>query len=77
MLNGTPIIENNHINDLPDEHREDLDALIAPAMDTFGAISALRALESVTADGHHWIARERARTLRHIIDYTQRVGGAA
>jgi hypothetical protein len=54
---------------MPDEQREDREALEELAMDTSGAISALRTLESVAADGREWIAREKERLRRHVADY--------
>lgn len=75
LVNGTLIkVRNNYVSELPDEQREDRSALESLAMDTSGAISALRTLESVAADGREWIARERARTRRQIEDYVKRVG---
>jgi hypothetical protein len=75
LLNGTPIeVRNDYVSQLPDEQREDRSALESLAMDTSGAISALRTLESVAADGREWIARERARNRRQVDDYVERVG---
>lgn len=75
LLNGPPIkVRNDYVSQLPDEQREDRSALESLAMDTSGAISALRTLESVAADGQDWIARERERTRRQIDDYVERVG---
>lgn len=77
LLNGTRIdVRNDYVSRLPDEQREDREALESLAMDTSGAVSALRTLESVAADGREWIARERERTRRQIDDYVQRAGGA-
>jgi hypothetical protein len=67
----------DYVSQLPDEQREDRAALESVAMDTSGAVSALRTLESVAADGREWIVRERERTRRQIEDYIERVGGVA
>lgn len=62
LVNGAPIlIDNDFVRDLPDEKREDRAALESLAMDTSGAVAALRTLESVAADGRDWLARQRER----------------
>lgn len=76
LFNGPPIdIENNFVTALPDEHRENQEALEGLAMDTSGAVAAMRTLESVAADGGDWLVRQRDRARLHSEEYRKRVGG--
>lgn len=70
LLNGELIeikIDYDHL--LPDEDRENPDALYKLIDDTTGSSIALLILESVAAEGTQWIARERGRSRQKLSEY--------
>lgn len=74
LVSGTPItVENDFIRTLPDEHRENREALVSLAMDTSGAVGAFRTLESVAAEGRDWLALEGDRARFHSTEYLERM----
>jgi hypothetical protein len=54
---------------LADEDRFDNDKLLTLEMETSGAVSTLRTLESVAGEGREWISRERERNRRTASSY--------
>lgn len=70
LLNGNHIdIRTDYDDLLPIEHREDDEALYQLAEDTSGANVALRILESVAAEGHDWVKREKQRITTMLSEY--------
>ena len=62
LVSGEEItIRANHDAYLAVEDRQNPDALEQFVADTSSEVDGIRLLESVTADGHRWIQRERQR----------------
>ncbi|HEY9475938.1 MAG TPA: hypothetical protein VIS06_19070 [Mycobacteriales bacterium] len=62
LVSGEEItIHANHDAHLATEHRQDADALEQLVEDTASVVDGIHLLESVAADGHRWIRRERNR----------------
>lgn len=74
LVNGERIDINAEYDGLlAEEDRYDNDALLALEMETSGAVSTLRALESVAGEGREWIARERDRNRHAAADYQRTI----
>ena len=74
LVNGEEYAINaDYEGGLADENVFDPESLIALEMETSGAISTLRTLESVAGEGREWIAKERERLRAAARDY-QRAG---
>ncbi|HEU5024678.1 MAG TPA: hypothetical protein VFV01_07110 [Spirillospora sp.] len=63
------IVVENFDHGFLDRLREDQDRLFELALDTSGVKSALRVLESVAAEGREWLAQERLRRTRRMLDF--------
>jgi hypothetical protein len=70
LVNGEEYAINaDYESGLADENALDPESLTALEMETSGAVSTLRTLESVAGEGREWIARERERLRAAARDY--------
>ncbi|GAB1823457.1 hypothetical protein [Herbidospora sp. RD11066] len=68
------VVAENFDQGLIDRLRENPERLLELALDTSGIRGAARILEAVAAEGHRWIAQEKARRQRRLIDFARRSG---
>jgi hypothetical protein len=74
LLNQEEVVINAEYDALlADEDQDDNEALLALEMETSGAVSTLRTLETVAGEGREWITREHERARHAAADY-QRIG---
>ena len=79
FVNGRVITVNveNFDDGLIDRMREDPQRLSELALDASGVTGALRILEAIAAEGKEWIAQERARRSRRLIDFQKSLSAPA
>ena len=63
------VVIDNFDSDFLDRMREDPNVLLELALDTSGVNAALRILETAAAEGKGWIALERDRRTRRVMDH--------
>ena len=71
------VVVENFDDGLIDRMREDPQRLFELALDTSGVAGALRVLEAIAAEGKEWIAQERARRSRRLVDLQQSLDAPA
>lgn len=70
LINGEHVeINADYEKLLADEDQHDNEALFTLEMETSGAVSTLRTLESVAGEGRDWIRREQERSRHAVSDY--------
>jgi hypothetical protein len=76
FVNGRDInvVVENFDDGLIDRLREDPNRLFELSLDASGVAGALRVLEAIAAEGKEWIAQERARRGRRIVDFQKSLG---
>jgi hypothetical protein len=71
--NAISVIIDNFDSEFLDRLREDPSVLLELALDTSGVNAALRIMETAAAEGKQWLAQERDRRMRRVMDHRERL----